>query len=405
MAKKRAVGEGTIYRRKDGRWEAAIRAMTTAGIRKPVRRYAHSRAEAAEQLDELRRQIRQGVPVPDKTWRLDAYLDYWLREVVLPNRRPTTYERYEIATRIYLKPGLGRHTLTRLTVPMVQSFLNGQLAAGRSLRNAQIIREVLSSALTRAMREELLTRNVARLIELPKWEHDDIVPWTSDEARRFLDAAYDDALYVAFLLLALCGLRRGEVLGLRWSDVDFDAGTVRIRQQVQRVAGALRVGPVKTKAGRRTLPLLDVIRSALLERQVQQVSSQEIAGSAWHGFAEGQALIFTSRTGNPIEPRNLVRSFQLICKQGDIRIIRVHDTRHTTATLLKDLGVPVRDAQLILGHSTVSITQEIYQHDSLESRREALGRVEELLMRRDESVSQLKDDGTSSYSCRHLLTG
>lgn len=399
MAKKRAVGEGSISRRKDGRYEVAITCLTTAGTRKRVRKYATTRAEADEILTALKRKAQQGLPVPDKSWKLGQYLDYWIREVVLPTRRPATYERYEIATRLYLKPALGGYTLTQLTVPIVQSFLNKQLTEGRSLRNVQIIREVLSSALTRAMREELLARNVARLVELPKWEQKDIVPWTCDEAQRFLIGASGDALYPAFLLLSLCGLRRGEVLGLRWSDIDFEASTIRVRQQVQRVAGALRVGPVKTKAGKRTLPMLSVVRTALLACQARQVHARTVA-PVWYGFAGNEALAFTSRTGNPIEPRNLVRSFQLICNRCGIRIIRVHDLRHTTATLLKDLGVPVRDAQLILGHSTVSITQEIYQHDRLEGRREALQRVEELLMRPGGAANSLKCNGTSSYSCR-----
>jgi integrase len=406
MARKRAVGEGSIYRRQDGRYEVAIYSLTTAGTRKRIRGYAATRAEADEKLTALKRQIQQGIPLPDKTWKLGAYLDYWLEQVVHQNRRPATYERYEIIARLYLKPSLGGRPLSRLTVPIVQTFLNRQLGVGQSLRNVQIIREVLSSALTRAMREELVSRNVARLVELPTWERDDIVPWTSDEARRFLESARGDALHAAFVLLMLCGLRRGEVLGLRWSDVAFDEGTLRIRQQVQRTAGELRVGPVKTRAGKRTLPLLELVRSVLIERRSAQVDAQRLAGSAWHGFAEDQALVFTSRTGHPIEPRNLVRSFQLICTRHGIRIIRVHDIRHTTATLLKDLGVPVRDAQLILGHSTVAITQEIYQHDSLDSRRAALQGVEALLTAggNGNEGAGLESGATSSLRSRQVAS-
>ena len=151
--------------------------------------------------------------------------------MVAANRRPATYALYEMTTRIYLKPALGTAPLARLSASRVQTFLNGQLAAGQSIRQVQVMRTVLSSALTRAMREELLMRNVARLAELPAWERQAVVPWTAAEARGFLTAAHGDPLYPAFVLLLLYGLRRGEVLGLRWADVDLDGGEIRIRQQ------------------------------------------------------------------------------------------------------------------------------------------------------------------------------
>ena len=120
------------------------------------------------------------------------------------------------------------------------------------------MRTVLSAALTRAVREELIPRNVARLVELPEWQRTTIRPWTVDEAKRFLTAARSDPLYAAFLLLILYGLRRGEALGLRWADIDFEAGTIEIRQQLQRIRGQLLLGPVKTRAGKRDMPLLDL---------------------------------------------------------------------------------------------------------------------------------------------------
>src|SRR5579883_654759 len=183
---RRVTGEGTIYRRKDGRYEVAIYSPTTSGKRKRIRVYAGTRAEADQKLTELKRRVVQGIPTPDKTWKLGEYLDYWLDEVVRVNRRPTTYARYEVAVRLHLKPALGGVPLTELSVPVLQRFLNERHATGCSVRNVQIMREVLSSALTRAVREEQLSRNVARLVELPTWERPEIVPWTGDEARYFL---------------------------------------------------------------------------------------------------------------------------------------------------------------------------------------------------------------------------
>ncbi|WP_406391386.1 site-specific integrase [Streptomyces sp. NBC_00882] len=349
--------------------------MTTSGKNKPISRYGKTRKEALDKLRALTAQNAQGIPLADKNWKLREYLDYWLAEVVKPNLRLSTYERYEIAVRLYLKPGLGENRLTQLSVPTLQTFFNERLTAGMSVRSVQILREILRSALTRACEEELVSRNVARFVKLKQREQVDVQPWTVEEAKRFLEAASDDPLYPMFVLLVLYGLRRGEVLGFLEQDIDFENSVIRVRQQVGRIAGALRIGPVKTRAGRRDLPMLGLARSVL------------------EGRKPTGGLLFTTKNGTAIEPRNFVRSFQRICETHGIRRITVHQVRHTTATLLKDLGVPARDAQLILGHSDVSITQQIYQHDNMEGRREALSRVEAALSTSIQKTTQTFESG------------
>src|SRR5215813_4636309 len=271
-------------------------------------------------MREAQERNRQGTPVPDRAWRLADWLDYWLEHVVSPNRRPKTYALYEMIVRADLKPALGKYPLTRLSASRVQAFLNGELAAGQSIRRVQVMRTVLSSALSRAMREELVVRNVARLAELPTWERKPITPWTAAEARAFLDAAKRDPLYPAFVLLLLYGLRRGEVLGLRWRDIDEDDGEIRVRQQVQRINGELRLYPVKTAAGRRDLPLLPIAQTVLDLRRQAQAADRAALGRAWLD----NGLVFTTKTGRPVEPRNLVRSFHRICGGNKFRPIKVH---------------------------------------------------------------------------------
>lgn len=216
--------------------------------------------------------------------------------------------------------------------------------------------------------------NVARFVELPASEPKDVTPWSADEVIAFLDAAKGDRLYAAFVLLLLYGMRRGEVLGLRWQDIDFDRGIIRVRQQLYRVGGLLQVGPVKTRAGIRDLPLLGLARTALAARQADQEADRVRLGSAW----TDTGLVFTTRTGRPVEPRNLVRSFVRLCRSSGIRSISVHTLRKVVATLLKALGVPARDAQVILGHAHVSTTEQIYTHVDEAARFDALTRLNKL---------------------------
>jgi integrase len=372
--RQRSNGEGTISGpRKDGRYVGAFYALTTAGTRKRVYVYGRTREEAHGRLVEEQAKAGRGIPVPDRSWRLGPYLDYWLENVIKPTRRPATYALYKTNIRLHLVPGLGKHQLKRLSVPVVQSFLNGKIREGQSVRNVQILRQILSAALSRALREELILRNVARLVELPMWEPAEVIPWTPTEALAFLQAAASDPLYPAFVLLLLYGMRRGEVLGLRWVDVDDE--TLRVRQQVQRIQGQLQFGPVKTRAGCRDLPLLGLAKDALTTRRTAQGIDHARLGSAW----TDTGLVFTTKTGRPIEPRNLVRSFTRLCEDNGIRRIRVHALRHTTASLLKKLGVPPRDAQVILGHAHVTTTQQIYTHVDEAAQRDALTRLNKLL--------------------------
>lgn len=374
--KRRLNGEGTISGpRKDGRYVGAFYTRTTAGTIRRVYVYGKTWEQAHDRLVEEQSKAIRGIPAAAESWKLAAYLDYWLENIVKPHRRAATYALYESVIRLYLKPDLGHYWLRRLSVRMIQTFLNAKLAEGKSVRNVHIMREVLSAALTSAVREELISRNVARLTELPGRESRDIRPWSADEAIDFLRVAKPDPLYPAFVLLILYGMRRGEVLGLRWQDVDLDAGTFAIRQQLQRVRGSLRTGPVKTRAGNRELPISGLAREALFMRLQRQAADREAFGRAWRDTG----LVFTTRSGLPVEPRNLARSFRRICDHNDIRMIKVHHLRHTTASLLKKLRVTPRDAQMILGHAHISTTMQIYTHVDQEARDDALASLNKLL--------------------------
>lgn len=365
MGRRNSNGEGSIYHRKDGRWEGAVYVLTSSGIRKRLRVYGATRAEVHAKLTEAKAKQAQGIAMPDKAWRLGDYLDYWLEHIIRPTRRPTTYESYEIKVRLHLKPELGHHLLTQLSAPALQSYLNHHMASGRSHRVVQMLREILSSALTSAMRQELVGRNVARLVQLPGRSSSIGAAWTLAEATHFLKKNQDHWLYPAFVLLLVYGLRRGEVIGLRWEDVRFARGELHIEQQVYRANGVVSEGPLKTKASRRVLPLVGLAREVLLAKY------------AASGDLLPRLVFAAQKGGGPVAPQTFTRAFQRACKSVGLRVARAHDMRHTTATLLKDLGVPARDVQLILGHSNIVTTQQIYQHDDLSRRRDALTRLEQ----------------------------
>lgn len=375
MASRNANGTGTVYQRKDGRYVAAMFVPSLRGGRRRVTAYAQSATEARQKLRVLADAAHRNLPAADGSLTVGRYLDHWLTSVVPAKTRPRTLELYELTVRLHIKPLLGHIKLNELSLPDVQAAANSILASANSTRGAHLFRTVLSSALSRAMREELVFRNVARLIELPKYERKEITPWTPEQATVFLKAVKGHQWEPGYQLLVLYGMRRGEVLGLRWSDIDLTTNTIRVRQQIQRIDGELRTGPVKTSAGRRDLPLLPIIKTTLLELAARN-EIDLTAGTT----ALGEHLVLTSKTGAPVEPGNFARTFQLIAAKADLPRITVHHTRHTAATMLKKLGVPARDAQLILGHSNVTTTQQLYQHGDIDAQRTALESMQTQLL-------------------------
>ena len=319
-------------------------------------------------------------------WRLTS--DYWLERA---ERRPRTYVRQERVVRLYLKPVLGRRKLDHLSVKIVQDLLDRLFADGKSAATIHQIRKVLSAALTYAMRQEVLFRNVARLVEMPRYKPREAQHWSFEEAASFLEGARPDPLYAAFVLLTLYGLRRGEVVGIRWCDVDFARNVLRIRQQVQRINGTLQQVDLKTDSSRGDEPLLATARQVLTERRREQTAARTAAGKDWQGTGNDEELVFTTRTGRPTDPRNLERSFHRIRERLGLRRITPHGWRYGNATGLKDAGVNERDVQGILRHSSAHMTR-YYERVNMDNKRDGLEKFEQALF--------AAGDGES---CRQLL--
>ena len=322
-----------------------------------------------------------------KSPALADYMARWPREVVLPPTfAPLTCSTYETLTRLYIVPDLGNKRLDKLTVADVRTWLNKlretcqccaqgkdarrdekrqrccakgkcckQYASERTIQDA---RTVLRSVLSNAVTEELISKNVAGLVRVSKPRPRKNKPWSVEEARKFLESARDDGdpMYAAYVLILILGLRKGEVLGLPWSAVNLDGGEIDVTWQLQRVRRELLHRGTKTEASDATLPLPDICVTALRLRRKRQEQSREAASADW----TDTGLVFTTWYGKPIDPRNFNRSFDERCRKSGFRKIKVHDTRHTCATLLAALDVHPRVAMRILRHARIEVTMEVY---------------------------------------------
>ncbi len=235
---------------------------------------------------------------------------------------------------------------------------------------------MLRSALAHAGREELVSRNVAGLVKIPKFRSRRRKAWTTDEARIFLEPARGDRYYAAYVLIVMLGLRKGEVLGLPNVDGD-DMEELAIEWQLQRVRGQLLHRETKTEGSDATLPLPLICHTAIGERQKQRAADREAAENAW----QESGLFITGRYGTPVEPRTFDRAFALRVSKAGVPRITVHDARSTCASLLVDLDVHPRVIMRVLRHANIDVTMEIYAQASSAKTREALNRLSESLDR------------------------
>ncbi|MER6268318.1 site-specific integrase [Streptomyces sp900105755] len=374
--KRNPNGAGSIWQRKDGRYEARVYVPQPDGTRKRKTVYGATWEECDEKRQELVRRDRQGIPTPSRSAKLSEWLPYWLEEYIRPNRKRTTYVKYEMHVRLYLVPLLGSRRLESLTTANVRQMLS-KVTAQSWAATAKEAHRVLRTALTAACRDELISRNVVQLVPAPRVEPRELRPWSPDETLTFLEAARTDPLYTAFVLAVALGLRRGEILGLQWKDVDLDRRTLTVRTTLNRGGKELYLDTTKNRRAR-VIPIPLMCVAPLRWQRMRQAERRTAAGKDWHESDH----VFTTRSGRPIEPRNLYRSFLRISEAAKLPKVRLHDTRHGCASLLFAAGVAPRTVMEILGHSQIAVTMNVYTHVSDDHRREAMGHMDRLLKRR-----------------------
>jgi integrase len=249
-----------------------------------------------------------------------------------------------------------------------------------SPRSVQYLHAILRSAFEHGVREEGFVQNVVKKVRVSAGERKEIEPLSLDEAKRLLKTARDDRLYALYAVALGIGLRRGEALGLRWEDVDLTDGILRVRQTLQRTKNGLEFLPPKTMRSRRTVALPKNLMTALKEHKGRQEEEEDRAAVRW----THSGLVFATAIGTPIEPRNLNRHFNALCDKAGIRRVRLHDLRHTCATLLLAQGVDGRTIMELLGHSAIAVTMDIYAHVRLDVLRSAVDRMDGVLGDEDE---------------------
>jgi integrase len=400
--RKRGNAEGSIYHMKDGRWRAAIMVgwkVAPDGKRTADRLIftAATRHEVAEDLTAALRDRDRGINIKPGKQTVGDFLAAWLENTVRASVRPKTYRSYEQMVRNHLAktvppeewkkrkldevPGLKDVRLSKLTLQRLQQFFNQKIAAGNSPALVKYLRVVLRIALNEALKSDLILRNVAELATPPKVETREIVPFTADQAGRFLKAAMGHRLEALFTVGLAIGLRSGECSALQWADVDLDARTVSVRHTLQRVRqqdekkGHLVMLPPKSKKSRRTLNLPATCVAGVRAHQTRQQQERKLAGSRWKETGH----VFTSTIGTPIDDRKILKEFNALVKAAGLPKQRFHDLRHACVSLLGAQGVPTKVIAEILGHSDIRLTQNVYQHIYSEAKRSAADTMDTLL--------------------------
>lgn len=361
--KHRGHNEGSIFQRKDGRWVAELsEGRDESGKRQPPRRwYGETRKEVAEELTAALRDKQQGLLPKASKQTVGQFLDAWMEDVVKGSVRPTTYETYRNVLK-HAEP-IRDILLMKLTPQDLQRLYANIRSAKdedkRLGRTTQVLHAVLHKALGQAVKWGLVPRNVTEAVERPKAQTKEFRPLTKEEADGLLKAAEGDRLYALYVLALTAGLRFGELLGLRWEDIDLDKGILTVKHQVRMVDEEPQFIPLKTAKSRRTIRLPSLAVTALRKHRTRQLEERLRLGEVWRDYD----LVFCTEVGTPLSESNVRnRSFHPLLKKAGLPRIRFHDLRHTCATLLLAQGVHPKLVQEQLGHSAIGMTLDTYSH-------------------------------------------
>jgi integrase len=393
---RRQKGTGALYKRADGLWVGSVSGYAADGRRKRSTVTSRDRATAQRKLTALVAQVNDQGGLPARGLTVEQWLTTWLDTIAAKRVRPRTLATYRGYARTHLIPALGRHRLDRLQPQHVRAMTDGMVKAGASSTTALQAHAILTKALTDAVREGHITRNVAQLVDRPRKEASDRGALSPEQAVTLLRSVDKTAMGARWAAALFLGARQGEVLGLEWDRVNLLAGTVDLSWQLQRlpwrhgctgkcgkrpaycpkreldvargfelrpITGALALTRPKSRAGQRLIPLPPPMLAAL----------------TWHrANTQGAGLVWTRANGDPIDPKADNAEWHAALEAAGLPSMPLHSARHTTGTLLLRAGVATRVVSSILGHSSAAVTAS-YQHTDLTLQRDAMGRLGTML--------------------------
>ena len=372
--KRRSNGEGTIFKRSDGRWTGQITLDLGNEQYKRKTVYGKSQKEVKEKLEQLRMECRQGRVIETSDMPLEEWLHIWITNYK-PNLKITTRESYESYIATHIKGSeLGKIPLNKLKTTDLQTFYNAKLNGTYknqkqklSSTTVRYINIIIKSGLKQAVNNRMINDNVCNAVVLPKKNKIEIIPLTREEVIRFLDVAKEDRLYTLYLLEMMTGLRRGEILGLKWEDIDFEKSKINVVHNLYRINNTdenattrykLELLTPKTERSKRSIP----INQFMIEELLKHKEKQDMEKSLYAGDYKNLGMVFSRPNGDYISPREFLRQYQKLLSRAGLERKRFHDLRHTVASLLINANESPKVIQQLLGHSTISTTLDIYAH-------------------------------------------
>lgn len=375
MARKNGNGEGTISKRKDGRWESRLTHGKRAdGRPRRITLYGKTRKDVADQLNEMLNAQNKGVLVAPDQLTFAVYLQKWLAGKQAAGRRESTIAGYTNMVEKHLSPFIGDLRVQKLE-PLHLETLYGQLRAkGLGPRMVQLSHVILYNVLKQAKRDGIVFRNVAEQVERPAVTPYEAAIWTGEQVVAFLTGIREHRWFLFYYFSVTTGMRRGELLGLQWQDIDFEESRLSIRRNLTTAGRKVVMSEPKTRSGRRMLYLtteaLDLLK---VHREAQDARSSKL-GEKW----PGNGHVFVTQIGTTIRPIKMSREFDQLGKKMGMPRIRLHDLRHTNASLASRQGMPIKLLSERLGHSTPGFTAKTYQHLYDDQHREAAMTLAEL---------------------------
>jgi len=387
MAKRRGNNEGSITKRKDGRWQGYVIVGYNIATGKPKKKYFYSnlRKEVQRKIEDTREKVKTQTYRDTTKITVAEWFTTWLHDYMKTSLRKTTWDSYRYQVDGHIVPNLGHLRLIELQTNHLQRLYNEKLISGRldnrdgglSPKSVRYIHTVIHSCLEQARKENKIIINPASAVKLPKYVKPEIGYMNTDEIRQFLAYAKESKFFTAFYLALTTGMRRGEILAIRWQDVDLVNNKVSVNQSLVRVKeGGLIFQEPKTKLAKRTINISKHLSELLHEQKEKQSDFIKVEGD---NYKSELNLVFCNNLGEPICPRNFTRQFERLIIKAGVKKIPFHAVRHTFATICLQEKVDIKTIQENLGHHSSSFTMDVYSSVTDKMKRDASDKVDTLI--------------------------